>query len=202
MDKIISSNPNPHKCKCSNVKCSNEVEIHKSSNYEFSSKHMFKTATGYRNKYSNFPLNHFCSGECMSYFIKYNCCAQCDEDCRNDGKGIFIEELNHTLCTYRGDMEPSCVSKYILESCIKQEYKNCGYYPIDTIVLDELLSHSCDKIKQVIASNGNMISYNMLKRMHMFSTGFEVQDKDKSQDILVDEKTFYEYYNKIKDGLL
>jgi len=40
----------------------------------------------------------------------------------------------------------------------------------------------------------------MLKDMHEFSATFKIPERE--NEYLVDEETFYEYYNKIKDELL
>ncbi len=80
-----------------------------------------------------------------------------------------------------------------------QEYVRYGYYRVDSEVIDKMIG-GYDGLKQIIADNGNLVSYNMLKDMHTFSTKFEVLERENED--LTDEETFYEYYNKIKDELL
>lgn len=171
----------------------NIVELCK-DNYEYDSKIMYKTAFGYRNKYSNFMLYHFCSEECIEYFKKHSYCYKCNEDCTSYGKGTF-ENLGYTLCNGRCDMEPPCIStitSHKLEQRFTQEYIRHGYYKIDSDIIDKMLN-GYDELKQIIANNGNTVSYNMLKDMYMFYSKFEVHEREN------DEETFYEYYNMIKD---
>ena len=184
--------------KCSKKECINNVELYK-DNYEYVSKTMFKTAYGYRNKYSSFCLYHFCSDECKENFKKHNRCYKCNEDCTSDGKGTFVETLGYTLCNSRCDMDPPCMSNivsYELEKRFAQEYKRSGYYKIDSEVINNML-RGCDGLKRIIADNGNMVSYNMLKDMYKFSTEFKVQERENEE--LTDEETFNTYYNMVKD---
>jgi len=89
-----------------------------------------------------------------------------------------------------------------LKSRFEQEYLKCGYYKIDTMVIDKLLQkQDCDALKQIITNNGNMVSYNMLKDMYIFYTDSVVCNR-KEEEELVDEETFNEYYDMIKDKLL
>jgi hypothetical protein len=55
----------------------------------------------------------------------------------------------------------------------------------------------CDGLKRIIADNGNMVSYNMLKDLYKFSTEFKVQERENEE--LTDEETFNTYYNMVKD---
>ena len=184
--------------KCGKKECINIVELHK-KNYEYVSKIMFTTAYGYRNTYSSFCLYHFCSEECKEHFKKYNRCYKCNEDCTSEGKGTYVENLGYTLCNGRGDMEPPCIStitSHKLEKRFAQEYKRSGYYKIDSEVINNML-RGCDGLKRIIADNGNMVSYNMLKDMYKFSTEFKVQERE--NEVLVDEETFNTYYNMVKD---
>ena len=187
--------------KCGRKVCLNRVELQQNT-YNCSSKIMFKTASGYRNKASNFCLYHFCSEECLEHFKKYSCCHKCNEDCTRAGKGTFVDKFGYTLCNGRGDMEPPCISiiaSHELEKRFAQEYVRYGYYRVDSQVIDKMIG-GYDGLKQIIAANEYMISYNMLKDMHEFSATFEIPERENED--LVDEETFYEYYNKIKDELL
>ena len=179
--------------------CMNKVELYEAT-YRYHSKIMFQTANKYRNRDSN--LHHFCSDECMNHFKKYSCCYKCEVDCIKEGQGTFIKKLGYTLCNSRGDMVPSCMSAmvdYKLEQRFTQEYIRHGYYKIDCDVIDKLLN-GYDDLKRIIADNGNTVSYNMLKDMYMLYSKFEFRERENED--LVDEETFYEYYNKIKDELL
>jgi len=101
-----------------------------------------------------------------------------------------------------GDMEPPCISiiaSHELEKRFAQEYVRYGYYRVDGQVIDKMLG-GYDGLKQIIVASEYMISYNMLKDMHTLSTKFKVHERE--NEYLVDEETFYEYYNKIKDELL
>ena len=202
---IPEKNPNNKLQECDKKDCTSNVELQlHNDNYSFVSKYMYKTVSGYRNKGSCWTTNHFCSEECMEYFKKYNCCRRCKEEYYTDDAGTFIEVLGYTLCNRRCDRNPSCISNMnsdMLKSRFEQEYSKCGYYKIDAIVIDKLLQkQDCDDLKQIIANNGNMVSYNMLKDMYIFYTDSVVRHTE--EDELVDEETFNEYYNMIKDKLL
>ena len=197
--------------KCSWKGCVNNVDLYedKKTN-DYVSKIMFKTAFGHRDSFSSFRLYHFCSDKCKNYFEKYCCCYECHEDCNEDynkysnegQQGTFIKQLDYTLCNRRGDMVPSCMSDMVghkLEERFIQEYTRHGYYEIERDVIDKLLDGN-DKLKQIIANNKNMVSYNMLRDMYIFYSKFEFRERDDNN--LVDEDTFYEYYNMIKDELL
>ena len=190
--------------KCYKKDCANNVELHK-DNYKVVSKYMYQSSSGYRNRESSFPTHHFCSKECMEYFKKYNCCGQCDELFSGRDRGTFVEALGYTLCNSRCDLNPPCISNmngHILKSKFKQEYSKLGYYKIDDMLIDKLLQkQDDDDLKQLIANNGNMVSYNMLKDMYIFYTDSVVCNR-KEEEELVDEETFNEYYDMIKDKLL
>jgi len=87
---------------------------------------------------------------------------------------------------------------YKLEQRFTQEYIRHGYYKIDSDIIDKLLN-GCDDLKRIIADNGNTVSYNMLKDMYMLYSKFEFRERENED--LVDEETFYEYYNTIKNEL-
>jgi hypothetical protein len=187
--------------KCDRKECITDITLQK-VNYEYVYKIMYTTACGYRNKYSNFIQYYFCSEECKTQFKKYCVCHKCNEDCSRVSEGTFIEKLGYTLCNSRGDMEPPCIS--VIASCdlekrFAQEYKKVGYYKVDNEVIEKLLRDN-DDLLQLIAANGYMISYNMLKDMYIFHTESKVCERENEDS--VDEETFYEYYNRIKDELL
>ena len=190
--------------KCGKKECANNVELQQNK-YNYNSKFMFRTACGYRNKASSFPLYHFCSEECLEHFKKYSRCYQCDEDLVWNGGGTFVENLNYTLCNGRGDMEPPCVSSlesHKLEKRFAWEYNNMGYYMIDADIIDKLLPGSgCDKLKKLITDNGNKVSYSMLKDMYAFYTSYSARDRGDETNNETDKVNFHEFYDKIKDIL-
>ena len=188
--------------KCSKKECMNRVEVYKAygNTYEYESKIMFKTANKHRTAYST--LYYFCSHECKNHFKKYSRCHKCNEDCTKKGQGTFIESLDYTLCNSRSNIGSGCISiidDRKLEKRFTQDYIRHGYYKIDRNVIDKLLiGHN--ELKQIIEDHGNMVSYNMLKEMYILYSKLEVNERE--PDEIIDEKTFYEYYNMIKDELL
>jgi len=111
--------------------CVNMVDMNKSSPNPYGlcydkSKYMLSTAHGYRNKYSSFSEYYFCSEDCMEHFAKYNRCERCHEG----GRGKYIDNLGHTLCEGRGDMNPPCIVKYEIEKRYLSEDRNKQKYKI------------------------------------------------------------------------
>lgn len=188
--------------KCDMKECMNKVELHK-TNYNYTSTFMVQTVYSYPTRFRTKSVSfyYFCSDECKKHFEKYCCCYKCEVDCTKEGQGTFIKKLDYTLCNSRGDMETPCMSDmvdYKLEQRFTQEYIRHGYYKIDSDIIDKLLN-GCDDLKRIIADNGNTVSYNMLKDMYMLYSKFEFRERENED--LVDEETFYEYYNTIKNEL-
>ena len=109
---------------------------------------------------------------------KYNCCHKCNEN---------------------GDGEQSCIEKYKLELRLKDEYKKCGLYKLDTELKDTLL-HNCNEIKQIITDNGNIISYNMLMDIYNFHIFRELQDQKEIEKKI--KNNFMTFVIKLKKNLI
>ena len=184
---------------CDKDLCTNRVNIQKEFPNPYGwcvdkSEFMLSTARGYRDKYSSFPKYYFCSKECMDLFDKYKRCHRCHED----GEGTYIEELGYTLCNSRGDWNPSCISKYRLEQRFKADYANYGFYEMD----DELqrgLLHDNTELKQIIAENGNKITYHMLMDLITLKRSFEVRERPGVD--AGDKASFKELCDSIKEEL-
>jgi hypothetical protein len=159
--------------------------------------YMLSTAHGYRNKSSSFNKIYFCSKECMDYFTKYNRCHRCHEDSRGITK-TYIEELGYTLCNGRGDWNPPCIAKYRLEQRFKKDYKDNGFYEIDTKLKNCLLG-DCDELKKIITDNGNKITYSMLMDLMNLKANFEVREREENEP--TDKLTFEEQCQSIKEEL-
>ena len=188
--------------KCGKKECMNRVEVYKAygNTYEYESKIMFKTANKHRTAYST--LYHFCSNECRNHFKNHSRCYKCNEDCTKKEQGTFIESLGYTLCNRRGDKGPNCISiidDRKLEQRFIQDYIRHGYYKIDSDAIHKLLNGH-NELKQIIEDHGNMVSYNMLKEIYVLYSKLEINERE--SDEIIDEKTFYEYYNTIRDELL
>jgi hypothetical protein len=170
--------------------CVNMVDMYKSSPNPYG--YMLETAHGYRNKYSSCSIYYFCSEECMDYFDKYKRCHRCHED----GTGTYIEELGYTLCNGRGDWNPPCIAKYRLEQRFKKDYKDNGFYEIDTKLKNCLLG-DCDELKKIITDNGNKITYSMLMDLMNLKANFEVREREENEP--TDKLTFEEQCQSIKE---
>ena len=160
---------------------------------EDKSEYMLSTAHGYRNKSSSSTKYYFCSKECMDYFDKYTRCHRCHED----GEGTLIDN-EYTLCNGRGDHNPSCIAKYRLEQRFKKDYKDNGFYEIDT-KLKNCLLRDCDELKKIITDNGNVITYSMLMDLMNLKANFEVREREENEP--TDKLTFEEQCQSIKEEL-
>jgi hypothetical protein len=149
--------------------CDNMVDMYKSFPNPYGlcyneSKYMLSTAHGYRNKASSCSKYYFCSEDCMNHFAKYNRCDRCHED----GKGKYIEELGHTLCTGRGDMNPPCVVKYEIEKRYISEDRNKQIYKIVIEYRDNCkesnlsLKSDFEELFELIKKNDYRVSYDIL----------------------------------------
>jgi len=164
--------------------CNNIVYSKRSSpNDELVWMFVSQTACGYRNKASSFPKYYFCSKECMDYFNTYNRCNRCYQD----GKGVYVEELGYSLCDYRSDYNPICISQYQLEKRFKSDYDNQGFYKLDNELKDNLLQ-GCDELKKLIADNDNKISYSMLLDLYDLNATHDVRERESGEKI--DKETF------------
>jgi hypothetical protein len=129
------------------------------------SKYMLSTAHGYRNKASSCSKYYFCSEDCMNHFAKYNRCERCHED----GRGEYIDNLGYTLCTGRGDHNPSCFVKYEIEKRYISEDKNKQIYKIVTNYFGDNCKDSNLSLKsyfeelfELIKKNDYRVSYDIL----------------------------------------
>jgi hypothetical protein len=129
----------------------------------------------------------------MDYFDKYNRCHRCHED----GTGTLIDN-EYTLCNGRGDANPSCIAKYRLEQRFKKDYKDNGFYEIDTKLKNCLLG-DCNELKKIITDNGNVITYSMLMDLMNLKANFEVREREENEP--TDKLTFEEQCQSIKEEL-
>ena len=186
------------KRKCSKDLCDGIVNMKKDFPNPYGlckdkSEYMLSTAHGYRNKSSSSTKYYFCSKECMDYFDKYMRCHRCHEDC----EGTLIDN-EYTLCNGRGDHNPSCIAKYRLEQRFKKDYKDNGFYEIDT-KLKNCLLRDCDELKKIITDNGNVITYSMLMDLMNLKANFEVREREENEP--TDKLTFEEQCQSIKEEL-
>ncbi len=167
--------------------CSNTVTIYKGfpspyGSCDDESEFMMRTTMGYRCCSGCSSTYYFCSQECLDYSKKYNRCERCHEN----GKGTYVEELGYSLCNGRGDHNPPCIAKYRLEQRFKNDYEDNGFYEINKDIKSKLLD-GCDELKEIIKSNGNRISINMLMDLYILNRDYAVRDRNEPLDIDIED---------------
>ena len=175
---------------CGADNCTNNVQIYEHEKYKYQEQSDFScsTTSGYRCCSGCSKTYHFCSDTCLKLFEAHKRCSRCHERCLHDKDGLFIEELNITLCNGRGDHNPPCSVKYQIEQRFKNDYTNTEIkyigkvkYNISNKSYSRIticnMVNEYDEIFDIIRENDNKITLDMLKDINYIDNEYAVRDR-------------------------
>ena len=176
---------------CDADNCTNNVQIYEHEKYKYQEQSEFScsTTSGYRCCRGCSKTYHFCSENCLKLFEAHKRCSRCHERCLHDKDGLFIEELNITLCNGRGDHNPPCSVKYQIEQRFKNDYANdeTNYigklkYNISNKSYSRIticnMVKEYDEIFDIIRENDNKITLDMLKDINYIDSEYAIRDRN------------------------
>ena len=136
------------------------------------------STSGYRCCRGCSVVHYFCSQECNDFYQHHNLCYMCHE---SSGQ-VFVEELGYSLCTSRGDYNPSCLNIFQLEKKFQNLEK------MDFKIEDNMLATHCnipyrdlnsfEQLYKVMKQNDNKLSLEFLKNMLHFYNHRELPSGD------------------------